>query len=195
MKKVIFLFTIISCVLLIGCGGGGGGNPVDPVIPENKIMENYPSIKVKYDAMLNSLDSAISHRNDDSAVQTQVANLMLTFSDDFLQSGVNKEELKDKFIRNIKDTSTELITYRVNPVVDTSIVKDEKGYKLNNDGTLSIATQIYIKVKKGNLTIEKDPAPAFNITWKNEGTSESPDWKIISGFPVNRSDLGFDYNF
>ena len=193
MKKVFILCSLLCVVLLAGCGGGGGGNSepsLKPVPAIKELEEDYPTVKADYDSIKNNFTTAVANRTNNEIVSAQITDLMNVFSDDFIESGVGKEALKTKLINKITDTSKVIATYTITPVIYTSVVNSDRGTKINEDGTLSVATQFYVTGKTsggegGRFTYNK----VFEIKLKNEGDEDHPDWKIISGFPTTSSEF------
>lgn len=190
MKKLFILFGLLYVIALAGCGGGGGGNSepsTSPVPALKELEEDYPTVKADYDSIRNSFASAINDRTENN-VNTEITKLMEVFSDDFSEDGIGKEALKTKLINKITDTSNIIATYTVTPVIFTSVVDSSRGTKINSDGTLSVATQLYVT---GRTSGGEGPRftynQVFDIRLRNEGTPENPDWKIISGFPTTSS--------
>ena len=195
MKKfIIALMAFALVITLAGCGGGGGGSSYHLDYGDNgKALTKYEDndltgIKKAYDG-INAVLSDSKKTSDDRvksimdcislkyegnpAVQTHKNNATATP----MLTRDNVKSRLDNLIKDKKSSGLIVVPYKTNDV-HSEVIKEVTTLHVDSlvvDGT-TFTNRDY------QLTLE----------WKNEGTAEAPDWKIINGFtPLgkNRSDF------
>ena len=197
MKKlVIALMAFALVITLAGCGGGGGGGGSsyhldygDNGAALKKYDDNdLTSIKTSYD----SINSVMS--DSQKTTDQRVASIMDCISANYkgnpeyqthkngadptdMRTRANVKSRLDNLIKDKKSAGLLVIPYKTNDVHSETIIE---------------VTTLHVDslVVDGTTFTNRDYQ--LNLEWKNEGTAESPDWKIINGFtPLgkNRSDF------
>ena len=196
MKKlVIALMAFALVITLAGCGGGGGGGSSyhldygDNGAALKKYDDNdLTGIKDSYDG-INGVLSDSQKTTDD-----RVKSIVDCISDNYKgnpeyqthKNGAEKTDMRtkanvksrlDNLIKEKKSTGLLVIPYKTKDVHSETIIETT---------TLHVDSLVV----DGSKFVNRDYQ--LELEWKNEGTKENPDWKIINGFtPLgkNRSDF------
>ena len=195
MKKlVIALMAFALVITLAGCGGGGGGSSYHLDYGDNgAALKKYDDndltgIKESYDG-INKVLSDSKKSSDD-----RVKSIMDCISTKYegkpetqthkngaeptpMKTRDNVKSRLDNLIKEKKSTGLLVIPYKTKDVHSETIIETT---------TLHVDS---LEVD-GSKLVNRDYQ--LELEWKNEGTKESPDWKIINGFtPLgkNRSDF------
>ena len=196
MKKlVIALMAFALVITLAGCGGGGGGGSSyhldygDNGAALKKYDDNdLTGIKASYDG-INTVLSDSKKTSDE-----RVKSIIDCISDNYKgnpeyqehKNGATKTDMRtkanvksrlDNLIKDKKSSGLIVVPYKTNDV-HSEIIKE--------------VTTLHVDslVVDGSTLTNRDYQ--LTLEWKNEGTAEAPNWKIINGFtPLgkNRSDF------
>lgn len=196
MKKIIALLAFALVTALVGCGGGGGGSGYHIEWGDNgKALKKYEGgndltgIKTCYDTINAKLSDSKS-TNDD-----RVSSIMYCISLTNYKGNPETQTHKNgaeptpmKTRENVKSRLDNLIIDKksVGLLVIPYATKDVDSDVIKEVTTLHVDSLVVDGSKITNRDYQ------LTLEWKNEGTKEKPDWKIINGFtPLgkNRSDF------
>lgn len=183
LKKLGLLTAFCLTLVLYGCGGGGGSNPVasstEPVV-DLTLPTAYPSVYTSYSSMQTALQG-----NTNPTVQ--VANFMVSIGPDFVSAAGTPAS------SSIEATTLDRLTrYTVN-----SYKFIPTAHEVIGTDTLKVTTYMSIDVtrkpgavggyEKASTVISPSPV----IIWKNYGTEAAGNWKIQQGLPYLSSEISF----
>ena len=188
MKKfIIALMAFALVITLAGCGGGGGGGGFvldrgdnGAALKDYGNGKDFTAVKKAYDdinAVFQSNDS--SSDKDGTARANAFAECIsenYTGSSEYSSDVSTKKKLVSRLkslIKNKKFEGLEIIPYKTLNGATKTTVKEK--------------TKLFVSSFKHNGNTYTNKEYTFeSIEWVNEGTAESPKWRIVGGF----DDLG-----
>jgi hypothetical protein len=184
MKKIIALLAFALVTALVGCGSGGGGSKFVLNRGDNgqSLIDNgFKDVKDSYDK-INEVFINNGLENDKNGT-TRANKFKEYISDDYTGSNAYSTDVstKDKLVNRlqslIKNKNFEGLEIIPLKIIDGPVADKEVTEK----------TKLYVAKFVHDKTTYTNKEYVFNsVKWKNEGTAEEPDWKIVSGF----DDLG-----